>query len=159
MNKVIFSLFVCLSLPLLLLNCSLRRENTTAGNTQRFVITDGATGKVAATYDYDTESRRLKETVVYDSQEQAKRSIEYSFDEDGELDQQIVQRPVGSGMNTDIITYHMEKEYNPQGRLVKTVQTASTGEIIETFYGYDSQGSLRGVVQRNGSGALMMMDY
>lgn len=138
--------------------CGLRKDFN-KDDTKSFVITDSSTGKVTATYDYDVKTTQLKKTVVFDSEGEASRSVEYTFDEDGELREQIIQRPVGDSLETNVVDYTTRKFYDTQGRLVKTVQTSSTGEIIESFYGYDSSGELRGVVQRSEDGALMMMDY
>lgn len=150
-------LILCLLglLGLIIQGCSFENRK----NVDQFVITDRSSGKVLNSYDYSKTSGRLLSTASYAEDGTARKITEYEYDAGGNLERTVVSSSLPTGIVKEITGYKIQKEYDNQNRLVKTIQTTDTGETIETFFGYDEAGKLRGVVERDGGGNLMMMDY
>ena len=126
-------------------------------STKRFVVVDKKTNRALNAYEYDAATEKLKKIDIYNPESlRVTRSIEYTIDDDGTVLKTVESRYNGA---TVVTNYTLSKEYDTKQRLVKTVQTADTGKRIETVYGYDETGTLRGAVQKNEDNSLLMKDY
>jgi uncharacterized protein YkvS len=85
-----------------------------------------------------------------------KKSVEYEYDDSGNL-VKTIENAIGT--TTKEITYETESYNDTSGRLIKTVRTSSEGDVVETYFGYDDDGNLRGVVEQVNKGAVIMKDY
>jgi hypothetical protein len=142
------------ALALLVASCAIERP----ASTEVFVITDGD-GKSLTHYEYLAGTDRLAGTTTYNSQHRAVRKTSYEYDSQGNTFRSVTTVPVLDGKETQVRTYATQEDRDADGRLVKVTRTSSDGQKVETFYGYDQTGSLRGVVQKYADGSLDMMDY
>ena len=124
----------------------------------QYIVIDSSSRNVLDAYEYGSDTGNLLKTTTYDGNGRIRRATEYAYGSDGNLSSRTVKIPQGGRLLTSVTSYDVKKEYDAQNRLVKTVQTADSGETVETYYGYDENGTLRGVVQKTGD-AIMMMDY
>lgn len=141
---------------ILIHSCSLRSFED---NTKEYLITDRNTGKVLNKYEYDKVEERLVRVVSYADDQEARSVTEFSYDSDGHLSRTIVNSRGFGQVDTRVINYSVNEEYDDQNRLVKTVITADDGTETETLFGYDESGELRGVAQRSSDGSILMQDY
>lgn len=125
-------------------------------NTEQFVIIDQQTNKVLNRYEYSKSDGRLIGTESYNDQQKVRKDIEYEYDSKGNL-VKTVERSAGS--SPKVVTYHSTQQYDSAGRLVKTTRTSSDGEVVETHFGYDETGTLRGVVEQVDADSVLMKDY
>jgi YD repeat-containing protein len=135
--------------------CSLRQTE----ETKKFVITDQSSGRVLDTYEYDTASGNIQRVVIFSDTQQARSVTEFAHDGEGRLARTITQARSLTHVQTEVVDYSVTEEYDGQNRLIKTVQSGTDGNIVETMYGYDEQGRLRGVAQMLEDGTVVMMDY
>ena len=142
------------ALALALASCAANMPSTT----EVFVITD-QDGKSLSHYEYQAGTDLLRGTTTYDGQQKAIRRTELEYDSDGVLSRSVVTVPTADGTEAQVRTFATREDRDADGRLVKVTRTSSDGEVLETFYGYDDAGTLRGVVQRYPDGSLEMMDY
>ncbi|MBI9108046.1 MAG: hypothetical protein JEZ04_14960 [Spirochaetales bacterium] len=149
MKKVPFLLL----LPFFVLSCVPGSED---GNTKEYVIVDQNSNKVLSSYEYTEDTNTLVRTSSYNQKQQVKKGIEYEYDTQGNLVKTIETVP---GSDPKTITYESEREFDAAGRLVKIIRTSSEGKVVETNFGYDETGTLRGVVEQTDKGAVLMKDY
>ncbi|RKX82598.1 MAG: hypothetical protein DRP57_09565 [Spirochaetes bacterium] len=131
-------------------------NNNNISKTKNYVIVDQPSNKVISEYEYDEADNTLKRTISYGNDENVKKIISYEYDNKGYLSKTIESVP---NKEQKEITYSMEEVKDAAGRLVKTIQTSSDGKKIETYYGYDKEGNLRGVVEQVNNKSVMMKDY
>lgn len=123
---------------------------------ESYLIVDQGSNKVLNKYEYAPDSQTLLKTESYNQKQLVKKSIEYEYDSSGNL-VKTVENAIGTA--TKEITYNTETFNDTVGRLIKTVRTSSEGNVVETFFGYDEAGNLRGVVEQVNKGAVIMKDY
>lgn len=138
---------------ILLLGCRMNNEDD---DTKTFLIVDRSSNKVLNNYEYDRDDDTLVRTQSYNQNEQVKKIIEYQYDDDGNL-AKTIESSIGSP--SKIVTYKTENVFDDDGRLTQTIRTSSDGELVETYFGYDENGDLRGVVEQVNKGAVIMKDY
>ena len=127
--------------------------------TKKFLITDQISGRVLDTYEYSIDTGDLARVIVFADNQEARQVTEFSYDRHGKLTRSITQARGITQLQTKVIDYNVVEEYDGQNRLVKTLQTGNDGLMVETLYGYDEQGRLRGVAQMKEDGTVLMMDY
>lgn len=149
MKKFIVLIFILIALA----GCSLKDDEN---QTKSYMILDQDTNKVLNNYEYSSDGKTLLSTKSYAGDQSVKKIIEYEYDDKGYLES-TVETLAGSSPKT--VTYDIEEIYDSLGRLEKTVRTSSEGDVIETYYGYDESGTLRGVVEQINKGAVIMKDY
>ena len=138
---------------LILIGCSAGKQED---ETKTYMIVDQDTNKVLNNYEYTLDGKTLLSTRSYAGDESVKKSVEYEYDDKGYLERMIIDK---DGSSTKIITFETEEVYDSIGRLEKLVRTSSEGDVVETFFGYDETGELRGVVEQLNSGSVIMKDY
>lgn len=146
-------------IPFLLLISVLFTGCFAAGNdssTKEFVIVDQGSNKILNSYEYSTESGDLLRTSSYDQKQQVNKGIEYEYDTQGNLVKTIENVP---GAVPKTVTYETSRESDAAGRIVKIIRTSSEGQVVETSFGYDETGTLRGVVEQVDKGAVLLKDY
>jgi hypothetical protein len=126
---------------------------------QEFVIADAETGRVLDTYEYDTGTSQLVRVITYGENQKANKTIEFSYDPDGNLSRAVIQRRGFQAVETDIVDYAVKEEYDEKNRLVKTTAWGDNGEEIETYYQYNDQGTVHKVTQTAQDGSVMMKEY
>ncbi|HAK45570.1 MAG TPA: hypothetical protein DCO79_06580 [Spirochaeta sp.] len=123
---------------------------------KEYLIIDSSSNKIINRYEYSEKSNELVRTVSYTDEEKLEKKIEYEYDSRGFLVQTVEQVP---GLDSKVVTYETTEEFDSSGKLVKLVRTSSDGEVVETHFGYDETGMLRGVVEKDSRGNLLMKDY
>ena len=136
----------------LLFGCAAGEDSST----KEFVIVDQESNKILNSYEYSNDSGELVRTSSYDQKQQVRKGVEYEYDAEGYLVKTVETVP---GAAPKTITYETEREYDAAGRIVKLIRTSSEGEIIETNFGYDETGTLRGVVEQVDKNTVLMQDY
>jgi len=121
-----------------------------------YLIVDQDSNKVLNRYEYEPEGQTLLKTESYNQKQLVKKSVEYEYDSSGNI-VKTIETAIGTA--TKEITYNTETFNDAAGRLIKSVRTSSEGDVVETFFGYDETGSLRGVVEQVNKGAVIMKDY
>jgi len=149
MNKLPFLLAICV----IFIGCGTGDSNN---STKEFLIVDQDSNKVLNSYEYSTDSDVLVRTGSYNQKQQVEKDIQYEYDNSGNL-VKTIETVAGSPPKT--ITYETKTEFDAAGRLVKIIRTSSDGQVVETNFGYDETGTLRGVVEQEGRGTLLMKDY
>ena len=132
------------------------KVNTEPESTKSFVIIDQTSNKVINNYEYSVDTEKLVRTESYNENGEIVKSSNYEYDDAGNLNKTI---KASRGYPTKSISYETEDIYDSSGNLIKTIRTSSDGQLIETFYGYDDTGKLRGVVEQIDKSAVMMQDY
>lgn len=123
---------------------------------KEYLIVDAASSKIINRYEYTEETNNLVRTVSYTDQERLDKNIEYEYDSKGFLVKTIEQVP---GLPARTVTYDNKLEFDSSGKLIKMIRTSSDGEVVETNFGYDENGVLRGAVEKDSRGNLIMKDY
>lgn len=145
------------ALSLLVMGCSLAAINGPAG--KKYLIVDQATGRTLTSITLAPGSTRPARIISYGPNQNITKEQKLSYNGKGELvGRDITVTLPGGGVESSRITYSYRQTANSAGRLVETVQTASNGKTITTYYGYDATGTARGVVVKTGS-SLLMKDY
>jgi len=152
MTRHFYLVLIVLLVPILF-GCELK---TAESNTRSFVIVDQSTSKVINNYEYSIDSDQLLRTESYNSDGKIVKGVDYEYDNTGNLSRTT---EVSKGYPTKSITYDTEDVFDKSGRLIETIRKSSEGEMVETFYGYDETGTLRGVVEQIDKSAVMMQDY
>lgn len=150
-------LLLPLSLLLAMAGCSAQQEDVVT----RYVVRDQPTGKALSSYEYLKDTTTRLRASTFDAQTtKAKTITDYEYDAKGDL-KRTTRQVAGTAAGTPKVTnYAVERVYDGSGRLTKTVQTGDDGTVVETYYGYDETGTLRGVVQKAaGDDSLLMKDY
>jgi len=145
-------------LPIVLLfiqGCTLSLKDTT----KEFVITDRESGKVLDKYEYDISDNRLSRVVTYTDEQETRTVTEFSYDKNGNISRTVVNQKGINGIQTKKIEYTFTEEYDEQNRLIKTITRGDDGTEVETLFGYDETGELRGVAELSRDGSLLMKDY
>ncbi|GAB6091530.1 hypothetical protein [Spirochaeta dissipatitropha] len=121
-----------------------------------FVVVDSS-NQVLNTYEYDfRESSSPLRTVSYNNPARDAHERRFSYDERGYVSRMYEKVP---GQAERVISFQTSEVYDEDGRLIQLVQTSSLGEVIETYYGYDETGRLRGTVVQTAGSTLEMKDY
>ena len=131
-------------------------DNSSIKKTKNFVIIDQPSNKVLNEYEYSTSDNTLQRTVSYGKNQEVKKIIDYEYDNKGYLSKTIESSP---GRDSKEIIFSTEEQKDAKGKLSKTIQTSSDGKKIETYYGYDKEGNLRGVVEQVNKKSVIMKDY
>ncbi len=150
-NPLIMLVVAILSF-LLFFGCKPEHEN----QTKEYLIIDQKSNKILNRYEYSVDTEELVKTLSYTDSEKLDKQIEYEYDDKGFLIKTIESIP---GKPPKTITYTTKTEFDSAGRLVKIIRTSSDGEVVETNFGYDETGTLRGVVEKDSKGDLLMQDY
>lgn len=137
---------------LLALGCSSDKSEAT----KEYLIVDQSSNKIINRYEYTEDTNELVRAASYGTDEEIEKQIEYEYDDSGILIKAIESVP---GQEKRIITYETAKEFDGNGKLVKLIRTSSDGEVMEYHFGYDDEGTLRGVVEKDSDGNLLMQDY
>ena len=130
-------------------------SGTKTADTKTFIILDQASNKVLNTYEYDQTDTLLR-TESFNSEQKAVSVIEYQYDSRGNL---LTTQEIKPGGKSIYNTYTTDDKYDSSSRLIKSTRTSSDGTIIETYYGYDENGILRGVVEQTDKDSVIMKDY
>ena len=138
---------------ILLQACSLQQMRF-----HEFVITDMTTGDVLDTYEYDTATDQLNRLITYGDNQQAKKTIEFSYDSEGNISRALVQKRGLNGIEIEMLDYTVSEETDDQERLIKTTVSADNGELVETYYLYNDQGSVRGISQVASDGSVLLKE-
>jgi hypothetical protein len=125
-------------------------------STKEFLVVDSGSNKILNKYEYIADTDELARTYSYTDDEKIEKKIDYEYDSNGYLVKTVEYIP---GKPEKTVTYETTPEYDSSGRLVKLVRISSEGKIVETHFGYDETGTLRGVVEKDNRSALMMQDY
>ena len=145
------------ALGLLVTACSLGAISREAG--KKYLIVDQATGRTLTAITLAPGSDRPERIVSYGPDQTIIKEQRLGYDSKGQLIAREVSLTLpGGGVTTSKTTYSYRDVKDPAGRLRETIQTASTGKIVTTYYGYDSTGTPRGVVVQSGN-SLVMKDY
>lgn len=123
---------------------------------KEYLIVDQNSNKILNRYEYTEITGQLVRTESYNGKEEIEKDIEYEYDSKGFLVKTIEHVP---GETSRTVSYDTEPEYDSSGRLVKLVRTSSVGDVVETHFGYDETGTLRGVVEKDSRGGVLMQDY
>ena len=146
--------YVILSTALIVLSgCAVGDQED---ETKTYMIVDQDTNKVLNNYEYSADGKTLLSTKSYAEDQSVNKQIEYEYDDDGNL---LMKTETVEGSSPKVITYETEEEYDSRGRLAKTIRRSSEGELLETYFGYDEAGELRGVVEQLNKGPVIMKDY
>jgi len=146
-----------LTLLLALAGCSTQEEVAVT----KYVVRDLGTGNSLSSYEYlEGTSTRVRASTYDTSTTKVKSITDYEYDTKGNLKRTTKQIAGKTQSTTTVRNFSLDKSYDADGRLTKTVQTADDGTVLETYYGYDDGGELRGVVQKEQSeDSLLMKDY
>lgn len=151
MKKILFCLIIIASFSGCGLFTSLFQKEET------FIVVDRDSNAVLNKYQYDySKENPLIRTESYDSSQRLSRIREYTYDEKGYV-RTITEEYAGG--TSRVIEFITTEERDSQGRLTKVIQHSSAGDKVETFYGYDEQGKLRGTVLRSNNDSVIMKDY
>ena len=153
MTRYFYSALLLLIAGLFVTGCEIANEED---NTKSFLIVDQSDNKVLNNYEYSKDSNILVRTESYTPDQKVKKSIEYEYDSSGNLTR-TTEKSIGYPIK--IISYETEEIHDDQGRLIQTIRTSSEGELLETFYGYDENSKLRGVVEYLNKDSVLMKDY
>ena len=145
-------IILLLSILLLLAGC---KPDDSEG-VKEYLIVDQGSNKILNRYEYTEKTDRLVRTESFNSKEELERDIEYEYDSNGFLTKTVEHVP---GRSPVTVTYDTRMVHDSSGRLVKLVRTSSRGDVVETHFGYDENGTLRGVVENDSRGGVMMQDY
>lgn len=126
---------------------------------KEYVIADAETGRVLDTYEYEAETSQLLRVITYGDDQKANKTIEFSYDQDGNLSRAVIQRRGLQAVETSIVDYAVAEEYDDQNRLVKTTAWGDNGEQVETYYQYNDQGTVHKVSQTAQDGSVIMKEY
>ncbi|GEM_PF-6013520 len=137
---------------ILLFGCT----NNYISKTKNYLIVDQPSNKVISEYEYNESDNTLRRTISYGKDGKVKKIINYEYDRRGYLIKTVESVPLQESKE---ITYYTEEHKDKSGRLVKTIQISSEGKKIETYYGYDEEGNLRGVVEQVNNKSVIMKDY
>ena len=124
--------------------------------TKEFLVVDAGSSKILNKYEYSADTDELARTYSYTDDEKIEKKIDYEYDSNGYLVKTVEYIP---GKPERTVTYETTPEYDSTGRLIKLVRISSEGEIVETNFGYDEDGTLRGVVEQDNRSGLLMQDY
>ncbi|MBN2658865.1 MAG: hypothetical protein JXR86_17555 [Spirochaetales bacterium] len=144
---------VLILVPIFLTGCSAIEEPE---QTKTYLIVDQTSNKAINAYDYSLDDNTLVRTISYDEREQIKKHVTYEYDNNGNLIK-TVEKAAGAPEKT--VTYITDDFYDDRGYLIKTVRTSSDGDLVETYYGYDENNFLRGVVEQVNQSSTLMKDY
>jgi hypothetical protein len=146
-----------LAVLLLLAGCAAQEEVAVT----KYVVRDQASGKALNSYEYVKDTAKRLRASTYDTDTTKTKSItDYEYDVKGDLKRTIKQAAGRVESTTTIVNYTTSREYDADNRLTKVVQTGDDGTVVETYYGYDDTGTLRGVVQKApNDDTLLMKDY
>ncbi len=148
---VVSSLLTCVFLAA----CALGSSNSP----KKYLIVDHTTGRILNSVEVTPGTTRPSRIVSYGPERNIIGEQQLQYDTQGRLaSRSIIKNLPGGGVITDLTTYTYKEITDASGKLVRTEQYSSKGEVVQTYYGYDEQGKARGVVEKNGT-ALMMKDY
>lgn len=151
LQRMMATLAVCLALAA----CS----PDSAPKTKKFVIVDQRTGNTVSTYEYQEGDTRPSMIHSYGADRQLKASYSLEYDAQERLRAASVVETSARGIpRSRSVSYSYQDTVGPDGKLLTSTQSSTTGETVVTHYGYDEAGTLRGVVQESASG-LLMKDY
>ena len=136
--------------PLALFACGLR-----ANDVERFVIVDRDSNRTLTSYEYN-RSGALTQVQSYGAGERVDRVVEVQQDADGNVLRTVATERLGG---IEVVDYQVDTEHDAAGRVTKTVIRRSDGHTVETHYGYDESGTLRGAVQVTDGDMLLMQEY
>ncbi len=121
-----------------------------------YMVVDKGSNKALSTY-YTDGDERITRTESYDGNETVARVRDFEYDADGYV-RTMTERSAGGGERT--VTYTTTVVRGEGGRVEKIVQSSDDGEELETYFGYDEAGTLRGSVVRSvGTDSVIMKDY
>jgi len=124
-----------------------------------YVIADAETGLILDSYEYEQASSTLLRVITYGENQQASKTIEFTYDTDGNVSRAIVQNRGIRAIETEVVDYNMTEEFDDENRLVRTIALGDNGDNVETAYFYDDDGKLDSVAQTSADGSVMMMEY
>ena len=121
-----------------------------------YMVVDKGTNTAISTY-YTDGSERITRTESYDGNEFVSRVRDFEYDDSGYV-RAMTERSAGGAERTVMYTTTVVR--GESGRIEKIVQRSDDGEELETFFGYDEEGTLRGSVVRSvGTDSVVMKDY
>ncbi len=124
--------------------------------TKSFVIIDQDTNDVLNEYKYSSDGKTLLKTLSYDSDQKVSKTVTYEYDDAGYL-ARTVSTPTGGSETA--VTWYTEEVYDDNDRLIQISRSASDGTELNTYFGYDEDGELRGVVEQHDDESVFMKDY
>lgn len=121
-----------------------------------YMVVDKGTNKAMSTY-YTDGDDRVTRTESYDGNEVVARIRDFEYDDSGYV-RAMTERSAGGAERT--VNYVTTVVRGEGGRIEKIVQSSDDGEELETYFGYDEAGTLRGSVVRSvGTDSVVMKDY
>jgi hypothetical protein len=120
-----------------------------------FVVVDRSSNRTLSIYETDSKDRIVR-TQSFDPSGYIGQSREFQYDENGYVGMMTEQKR-GKAPRTTYYSNVLIRD--TQGR-VETVRTiTSDGDKLETYYGYDENGILRGTSQTFNDDSVIMKDY
>jgi hypothetical protein len=126
---------------------------------KKFVVVDKPSGRTLSTYSYAPGAARPSEIHSYGPDRRLVESHYLVYDAQNRLVSDSLTKTSAKGSaSSSLISYSYDETVDDAGKLARSVQTSSSGQVVETYYGFDETGKARGVVQKAGD-TLIMKDY